>query len=56
MMFKHRPYKRRPPKRHTTTKNTSPVGMGAGRTRLQRGVTAAAIEARNRWHGGGSDD
>ena len=42
-----------PPKRtnkqpHTTTKNTRPVGMGAGRPRLKRGITAAAIEARNR--------
>ena len=43
-----------PPKRtnkqpHTTTKNTRPVGMGAGRPRLKRGITAAAIEKRNRW-------
>ena len=43
-----------PPKRtnkqpHTTTKNTRPVGMGAGRPRLKRGITAAAIVKRNRW-------
>ena len=43
-----------PPKRtnrqpHRTTKNTRPVSMGAGRNKLQRGVTAAAIEQRQRW-------
>ena len=43
-----------PPKRenrqpHRTSKNTRPVGMGAGRPRLKRGITAAAIEKRNLW-------
>ena len=43
-----------PPKRtnrqpHRTTKITRPVSMGAGRNKLQRGVTAAAIEQRQRW-------
>ena len=43
-----------PPKRenrqpHRTSKNTRPVSMGAGRPKLQRGITIAAIEKRNRW-------